>query len=115
MNRSQLIEAIHQQTGIAHADVTSVVTSMVEQIEAAVWRDERVTLTGFGTFERRQRDGHHARNPRTGETVWVEPTRVPVFRPGQGFKDICSGKAPAPRLTAAGRHLRNLPTRRGRR
>lgn len=116
MNRSELVDAIHQQTGIAHADVVRIVNSLIAQVEAAVWRGERVTLTGFGTFERRQRDGHHARNPRTGETVWVEPTLVPVFRPGQGFKDVCSGKVAAPRLTQTGLRLLRPPTpRRGRR
>ena len=99
MNRSQLIDAIQHQTGVARGDVAKVVGSLIDQVEVAVWRGERVTLTGFGTFGRRQREGHNARNPRTGETVWVDSTWVPVFRPGQGFKDVCSGRVAAPRLT----------------
>jgi nucleoid DNA-binding protein len=99
LNRSQLIDAIQHQTGVARGDVAKVVSSLIDQVEVAVHKGERVTLTGFGTFERRQRIGRNARNPRTGETVWVDSSWVPVFRPGQVFKDVCSGKAAAPPLT----------------
>jgi DNA-binding protein HU-beta len=60
-----------------------------------------VSLVGFGTFERRDRKARVARNPRSGETVKVKATKVPVFRAGQSFRDVVTGKAPAPKLTAA--------------
>lgn len=113
MNRSQLIDAIQHQTGVARGDVAKVVSSLIDQVEVAVHRGERVTLTGFGTFERRQRQSHNARNPRTGETVWVASSWVPVFRPGRGFKDVCSGRVAPPRLspTPSPTDRLNLPPR----
>jgi len=65
-----------------------------------VKKGERVSLVGFGTFERRDRKARVARNPRSGETVKVKATKVPVFRAGQSFRDVVAGKAAAPKLTA---------------
>lgn len=95
MNRKELVDAIQKQTAVSRADVERVLSSLIQQTQLAVKKGERVALVGFGTFERRDRKARTARNPRTGEVVKVRATRVPAFRPGQGFKDVVSGKAPA--------------------
>jgi DNA-binding protein HU-beta len=64
-----------------------------------VKKGERVALVGFGTFERQDRKARTARNPRSGDPVKVKATKVPRFRAGQGFKDVVSGRATAPKLT----------------
>ena len=48
---------------------------------------QKVQLTGFGTFEARDRKARTARNPQTGEEVKVAATRVPAFKAGKAFKD----------------------------
>ena len=99
MNRKELVEAIQKQTEVARADIDRVLGSFIQVTEATVKKGDKVSLVGFGTFERRERKARVARNPRTGETVRVKATKVPAFRPGQVFKDIVTGKAPAPKLT----------------
>ena len=101
MNRKQLVDSIQKQTAVARADVDKVLGSLIQQTQVAVKKGERVSLVGFGTFERRDRKARTARNPRTGTPVKVKATKIPAFRAGQAFKDVVSGKSAAPRLTAA--------------
>jgi DNA-binding protein HU-beta len=101
LNRKELVEAIQKHTAVARADVDKVLGSLIQQTQVAVKKGERVSLVGFGTFERQDRRARTARNPRSGEPVKVKATKVPRFRAGQGFKDVVSGRAAAPKLTAA--------------
>jgi DNA-binding protein HU-beta len=104
MNKSELIDAI-----AAHATVTdkktaaAVLEATLSEIQSAVTKGDKVSLTGFGVFERRARAARMARNPRTGEAVKVKKTTVPAFRPGAGFKEtVATGKSAAPaKKTAA--------------
>ena len=100
MNRKELVDAIQKHTEVARADVDKVLASLIQHTQIAVKKGERVSLVGFGTFERRDRKARTARNPRTGTAVKVKATKIPAFRAGQGFKDVVSGKAVAPKLTA---------------
>jgi DNA-binding protein HU-beta len=100
LNRKELVDAIQKHTEVARADVDKVLGSLIQHTQAAVKKGDRVSLVGFGTFERRDRKARMARNPRSGEAVRVKATKVPVFRAGQSFRDIVGGKAPAPKLTA---------------
>ena len=100
MNRKELVDAIQKHTEVARADIDKVLGSLIQHTQVAVKKGERVSLVGFGTFERRDRKARVARNPRSGETVKVKATKVPVFRAGQSFRDVVAGKAAAPKLTA---------------
>lgn len=96
MNKSQLVEAVAAGADITKADAARAVDALIASIQSEVKKGQRVTLPGFGTFERRARRARTGRNPRTGATIRVAATKVPAFRPGQTFKDVVSGKAPAP-------------------
>ena len=99
MNRKELVDAIQKHTLVARSDVDKVLGSLIQHTQVAVKKGDRVSLVGFGTFERQDRKARTARNPRSGEPVKVKATKVPRFRAGQGFKDVVSGKASAPKLT----------------
>jgi DNA-binding protein HU-beta len=86
VNRSDLIARMTERLGGDRASAATAVNGVLEEIEAGVARGERVTLNGFGTFDRRSRAARTARNPRTGEAVQVDASLVPVFRPAAGFK-----------------------------
>jgi DNA-binding protein HU-beta len=100
LNRKELVDAIQKHTAVARGDVDKVLGSLIQHTQVAVKKGDRVSLVGFGTFERQDRKARTARNPRSGEPVKVKATKVPRFRPGQGFKDVVSGRAAAPKLTA---------------
>src|SRR4051812_15069848 len=65
--------------------------AVIDSVYSAVARGEKVAITGFGVFERRDRAARTARNPATGAPVSVAASRVPAFRPGAEFKAIASG------------------------
>jgi DNA-binding protein HU-beta len=64
----------------------TAVNGVLAEIEGGVARGERVSLSGFGTFDRRQRAPRSGRNPRTGEPIHVSASVVPVFRAGAAFR-----------------------------
>ena len=99
MNRKELVDAIQKHTLVSRTDVDRVLGSLIQHTQVAVKKGDRVSLVGFGTFERQDRKARTARNPRSGAPVKVKATKVPRFRAGQGFKDVVAGKATAPKLT----------------
>jgi len=90
VNKSDLIEVVTARLGDRRTASTAV-EAVVDAITRAVAKGEKVGISGFGVFEPVDRAARTARNPTTGEAVRLERTRVPKFRPGQGFKDIVSG------------------------
>jgi DNA-binding protein HU-beta len=90
VNKSDLIEVVSQRLGDRRTASTAV-EAVVDAITRAVAKGEKVGISGFGVFEPVDRAARTARNPTTGEAVKLKKTRVPKFRPGQGFKDIVSG------------------------
>ncbi len=91
MNRSELIDQVAETLGAGRSQATRAVETVFQAISSAVAKGERVAISGFGVFEKRDRPARTARNPATGESVKVKKTSVPAFRAGQGFKDQVSG------------------------
>ncbi|WP_155057666.1 HU family DNA-binding protein [Streptomyces blattellae] len=96
MNKAQLVEAIADKMG-GRQQAADAVDAVLDAIVRAVVGGERVSVTGFGSFEKVDRPARYARNPQTGERVRVKKTSVPRFRAGQGFKDLVSGSKKLPR------------------
>jgi DNA-binding protein HU-beta len=99
LNRKELVDAIQKHTLVSRTDIDKVLGSLIQHTQVAVKKGDRVSLVGFGTFERQDRKARTARNPRSGAPVKVKATKVPRFRAGQGFKDVVAGKATAPKLS----------------
>ncbi len=94
MNKAELIEAMSGRLG-DRKSATVALDAVLTEIQNAVTMGDKVSITGFGVFEKRVRAARTARNPRTGESVKVKKTAVPAFRPGAGFKEIvAAGKLP---------------------
>ncbi|MBK3567405.1 HU family DNA-binding protein [Streptomyces sp. MBT62] len=96
MNKAQLVEAIADKVG-GRQQAAEAVDAVLDAIVRAVVSGDRVSVTGFGSFEKVDRPARYARNPQTGERVRVKKTSVPRFRAGQGFKDLVSGSKKLPR------------------
>jgi DNA-binding protein HU-beta len=96
VNKAQLVEAIADKMG-GRQQAADAVDAVLDAIVRAVVGGDRVSVTGFGSFEKVERPARYARNPQTGERVRVKKTSVPRFRAGQGFKDLVSGSKKLPR------------------
>jgi len=87
MNKGELVDAIATRAEWTKKDVSIVLDATIATIIEAVSSGDKVSLVGFGTFERRDRQAREGRNPKTGETMMIPATQVPAFSAGKGFKD----------------------------
>jgi DNA-binding protein HU-beta len=92
LNKGELVDAVAEASGESKRTVQAVLDTTIDTIQKHVKRDERVSLPGFGTFERRSRSARTGRNPQTGEEIKIKATKVPAFKPGAGFKDFVAGR-----------------------
>ncbi|MDX1513553.1 MAG: HU family DNA-binding protein [Gammaproteobacteria bacterium] len=87
MNKAQLIDAVADATDISKASASRAVESVLDIITSSLKKGDSVTLVGFGTFTTRKRAARSGRNPRTGATIQIPASTLPVFKPGKALKD----------------------------
>lgn len=87
MNKTDLITAIAEETGMTKKDVATVVDAAFDKITAAMVAGDKVHLMDFGTFETRERKERVGRNPRTKEEVKIAACKAPAFKAGKALKD----------------------------
>lgn len=91
MNKSDLVDALSDATGMTKADAGKAVDALFGAdggiIAKALKGGDRVQITGFGTFETKHRKARTGRNPRTGQTIQIAASNTPSFRAGKGLKD----------------------------
>ncbi len=88
MNKSDLIQAVVEKSGLTKKDSASAVDAMLEGISDSLAKGDKVQLIGFGTFEVRSRQAREGRNPATGEAIKIEASKVPAFKAGKALKDM---------------------------
>ena len=109
MNKADLIEVLTGRLGDRKTASTAL-DAVISEIQNAVTKGDKVAITGFGVFEKRERGPRIARNPRTGESVKVGKTSVPAFRPGTGFKELVAAGRPS-KATKAAKAAKAAPAR----
>ena len=91
MNKSDLVDALAEHTGMTKADAGRAIDALFSTdngiFAGALNKGDRVQITGFGTFEAKQRKARTGRNPRTGETIQIAASKTPSFKAGKGLKD----------------------------
>ena len=93
MNKNGLIAEVAKRTGASKADVGRAVGTAIDVIRETVAKGGRVSLVGFGTFERKRRNRRIARNPRKPQTPIVVPARdLPWFTAGKKFREMIAAK-----------------------
>jgi DNA-binding protein HU-beta len=87
MTLDELTSAVAEKAGITKADSTKAVRAILDSIQAALKSGDKVTITGFGSFEVVERAAREGRNPQTGKTIKIEASKAVRFKPGKGLKD----------------------------
>jgi DNA-binding protein HU-beta len=100
VNKKELVDAIAVRLDDDRKTAAAAVEAVIDEITRALVKGDRVQLTGFGTFEKRERPARVGRNPRTGEAVKIKKTSAPAFKAGAGLKAHVSGATKLPRVTA---------------
>ncbi|HVE67736.1 MAG TPA: HU family DNA-binding protein [Solirubrobacteraceae bacterium] len=86
MNKSQLIDQVAARTDMAKTEAAEAVDAVLKTIEDNLSRGAEIAITGFGKFHVAERGARQGRNPRTGETIQIQASRVPRFSAGSGLK-----------------------------
>jgi nucleoid DNA-binding protein len=86
MNKKDLIGEVAKIVGTKRK-AQAAVDCIFESIEAALKKEETVSVSGFGTFKVTRRKARKARNPQTGEEIMIEAKNVPKFVPGKALKE----------------------------
>src|SRR5215475_10538926 len=95
MNKRDLIDAISGRMGDKKT-ATEALNAVLDTIQIAVAKGDKVAITGFGVFEKSVRPARTARNPATGAAIKVPKTSVPKFRAGADFKALVNGEKKVP-------------------
>ena len=88
MNKTDLITAATEKSGLSKKDAERVVNALLDTVTASLAKGEKVQISGFGIFETKEREARVGRNPRTKEAVQIPATRTPTFKPSKLLKDI---------------------------
>ena len=104
MTRSELIASLAEENPhLTIADVEKIVSTLFDEMSAALSRGERVELRGFGAFTVKQRQARAGRNPRTGEAVAVAQKSVPFFKAGKELRERVNKPKSASQAALAGK------------
>lgn len=87
MNKTELIAAAAESTGLTKKDTEKVLNAALESIAAALAEGDKVQISGFGSFEVKAREARVGRNPQTGEAMEIAASRIPAFKAGKALKD----------------------------
>ena len=87
MKKAELIQAVAEKTGKSKKDAGVFVDAIFESIKDALVAGDKVTLTGFGVFEVRERAAKQCKNPRTHQMQDVPACKAPAFKAGKNLKD----------------------------
>jgi integration host factor subunit beta len=93
MTKSELIQRLAERNPhLLQRDAERIVSTILEEITAALARGDRVELRGFGAFSVKRRAARTGRNPRTGEAVDVSAKAVPYFKTGKELRERLNGE-----------------------
>jgi len=87
MNKSELIDAVAETSGLSKADSTRAFDAVIEVITNAMKGGDQVSIVGFGSFLVRERSARVGRNPQTGAEIQIKAAKVPAFKPGKALKE----------------------------
>jgi nucleoid DNA-binding protein len=87
MTKKEIVKRIAEKSGLTQIQTKEIVQSTLDAIVDSILEVGRIELRNFGVFEVRERAPRKARNPRTGETVYVPAKKVVIFKPGRLMED----------------------------
>ena len=87
MNKTELIAAVAEKTGLTKKDAERIVSATFETVTDTIKAGEKVSVSGFGIFEVKTREARIGRNPRTKEEIKIPATKLPAFKASKTLKD----------------------------
>ena len=91
LQKTDFIKAVAERTGISQKETKQVIDAALEVISETLSKGDRVTLTGFGTFEVRSRQAREGVNPQTRQKISIPATKTPGFSASSTLKEAVKG------------------------
>ena len=88
MNKTELIAAVAEKTGLTKKDAERVVSATFETVTETLKKGDKVSVSGLGIFEVKTREARIGRNPRTKEEIKIPATKLPAFKASKTLKDL---------------------------
>lgn len=88
MNRTELVTAMAEKTGLTKKDAEAALKAFIETVSGEIKAGGKVQLIGFGNFETAHRNARTSRNPQTGEKTQKPACEVPKFKPAKALKEL---------------------------
>lgn len=92
MTKSELIAKVADRRGITVRKAEEVVNTIFESMAEALGSGDRIEVRGFGSFAIREYQPYTGRNPKTGESITVQPKKLPYFKVGKEIRDFLASK-----------------------
>lgn len=92
MNKSELVSAIAEESGLTKKDSENALKAFTKVVAEQLKNGESVQLIGFGTFEVSTRQERTGRNPKTGAELKIPACKLPKFKAGKALKDLVNNK-----------------------
>ncbi len=86
MTKKDLIELVAKKANLTNKASRDAVQAFLNGVRDSLKRNEKVVITGFGTFSIRKRAQRPGRNPKTGEKITITARKAPGFTPGKTLK-----------------------------
>ena len=87
MNKSELVAAIADKSGLTKKDSDKALAAIEESISAELAKGGKVQLVGFGTFDVAERAARKGLNPKTKQPIDIPASKSPRFKAGKALKD----------------------------
>lgn len=87
MTKQDVISSITKKTKVSKKEAICFLDAFMETVKEALEAGEKITLTGFGSFEVRERAARKGINPKTKEEIMIAASKYPAFKPGKCLKD----------------------------
>lgn len=87
MNKNELIRAIANKMGVTLPVASDALNSVIDAITDGLMAGEKVQISGFGTFEIKEKPAREGVNPQNGQKISLGETKVPAFKFGKAYKD----------------------------
>lgn len=87
MTKTELINSISDKANCTKKDAASALEAILAVVQESLVKGEKVSITGFGTFEVRERGAKTCINPKTKKKMECPPCKAPAFKPGRGLKE----------------------------
>ena len=81
--KADIVEQVYQKIGFTRQEASEAVEVLLSEMKSALSGGESIRIVGFASFNLRKKNERIARNPKTGETVWIKPRRVLTFKPSK--------------------------------